>query len=29
MLMVNQDKCNMCGICVHECPTGIIEIKDA
>jgi ferredoxin len=27
--MVNQDKCNMCGICVHECPTGIIEIMDS
>lgn len=27
-LIVNQDKCNTCGICIHECPTGIIETKD-
>jgi nitroreductase/NAD-dependent dihydropyrimidine dehydrogenase PreA subunit len=29
MLMVNQDKCNSCGICVVECPVGIIEIMDS
>lgn len=28
MAMVKTDKCNSCGICVFECPTGAISKKD-